>query len=341
MAYPERHGATVLKLTRYCTSPCLAAIILAGLCLAGSPAAAAPAAWIPLRKFARAHGFKDLQIRGKTVHLACRFHSLGLEGDSRRATYNGIVIWLNQPVTRYRGEWAVSARDAEKTLLPLIFPHRGLIAAGRRVIVLDAGHGGNDKGAISRRQVEEKRVTLYLARKVRDILRRQGVQVRLTREGDRYLSLDERCRMAERWDTDLFVSIHMNAAGSREAAGIETHILPPAGCPVTAQSKVEARDRLAYAGNRYDLANMYLGYALQRRLIQVSGAADRGVRRSRFYVTRNVPCPAALVECGFISNPAEEQKIIRKDYRDKLAQGIADGIANYLESVKNAHRMLQ
>ena len=321
--------------------PYLTSIVLACLCLSSAAAPAAPAAFIPLSKFARTHGFKDLKVRDKNIHMSCRFYSLALEGNSRRAIYNGTVIWLNQPITRYKGEWAVSAKDADKVLLPLIFPHRGLIAAGRRVIVLDAGHGGKDKGAVSPRQVEEKRVTLYLARKVRDILRRQGIQVRLTRDGDRYLSLEERCRMAERWDADLFISIHMNAAKSTEAKGVEIHILPPAGSPITAQSKVKASDRLAYAGNRYDLANTYLGYVLQRQLVRRSGAVDRGVRRSRFYVIRNVPCPAALVECGFITNPTEENKIISRDYRDKLAQGIADGIAEYLEAVNNAHRMLR
>lgn len=320
----------------------MAAAVLAGIFLVGHPAAAAPpAAAISLRQFARTHGFHDLKIKGKYVALACRFHAFALEGDSRRATYNGTTIWLNHPVFKIRGEWAISRIDAEKTLLPLVFPHRGLTAVGRQVVVLDAGHGGHDQGANSPRQVEEKRVTLYLARMVRDILRRQGVRVRLTRERDRYLSLDERCALAERWDADLFISIHMNAATSREADGIETHILPPAGCPVTANSKVEARDRISYAGNRFDIANMRLGYALQRRMLKTAGAGDRGVRRSRFYVIRNVPCPAALVEGGFLSNPAEEQKIIQKAYRDKLAQGIAEGILNYLEDVQRAHRMIQ
>ncbi len=330
-----------MNILRHLSRPLLAAALLAACCADVLPAAAAPAPLITLSKFARAHGFTEFKVHGKAIILACRFHSFTLEGDSRRGTYNGVTIWLNHPVTRLRGAWALSRTDADKTLLPLMFPHRGLTAAGRQVVVLDAGHGGRDKGAVSPRQVEEKRVTLYLARKVRDLLRQKGLRARLTREGDRYLSLDDRCRLAERWDADVFISIHMNAAASRDAAGIETHVLPPAGCPITAQGKVEGRDRLAYAGNRYDIANMYLGYALQRRLLQFSGAGDRGVRRSRFYVIRNVPCPAALVEGGFISNPGEEHKIIQKAYRDKLAQGIADGILNYLEAVRNAHRMMQ
>lgn len=294
-----------------------------------------------LHDFSRLHGFPDYKTHGKNISITCRFHSFILEGDSRRATYNGTTIWLNHPVAKSRGAWAISRVDANKTLLPLVFPHRGLTAVGRDLVVLDAGHGGKDKGAISPRQVEEKRVTLYLTLKVRDILRDKGVKVRLTRDADRYLSLDERCCLAERWNADLFVSIHMNAATSRDANGIETYILPPAGSPITAGGKVAARDRLTYPGNRFDSANMHLGYALQRQMLRATGAADRGVRRSRFYVIRNVSCPAALVEGGFISNPTEENKIIQKYYRDKLARGIADGILDYLESVRRAHRMMR
>ncbi len=303
--------------------------------------AAPPAKFILLKQFARTHGFVNVKEQGKTITISNRFHVFVLQGDSRRATYNGVTVWLNQPVTKLRDGWAITRVDADKSLLPLIFPHRGLTAVGRQIVVLDAGHGGKDVGATSPRQVQEKRTTLYLAQAIGDILRRKGVQVKLTRERDVYLPLSTRCVLAEKWDADLFVSIHLNSAASKTANGIETHILPPAGSPITASSKPEARDNLAYAGNRFDQANTHLGYSLQKQILQKTGAADRGVRRSRFYVIRNVSCPAALVECGFISNPAEENKIIQKAYRDKLAQGIADGILNYLESAKQAHRLTQ
>ncbi|MCA1807901.1 MAG: N-acetylmuramoyl-L-alanine amidase [Kiritimatiellia bacterium] len=289
-----------------------------------------------LNWFARRHGFTDFQVRDRTIVMARRFHSFELMGNSRQAQYNGTTIWLNHPVQADRGGWVVSDTDAENTLLALAFPHRRLQQAGYGLVVLDAGHGGHDKGAVSPRQVEEKRVNLYLARRVQHLLQQQGVRVRLTREDDRYLTLEERCARAASWKGDLFVSIHMNSAASRSAQGIETHIMPPAGAPVTADSRVTERDRLSYPGNRFDAANMLLGYNLQNNMLRATRAQDRGVRRSRFYVLRNSPCPAALVEGGFISNPEEEHNIIQQTYRDKLAEGITKGILDYLNVVRQA-----
>ena len=162
------------------------------------------------------------------------------------------------------------------------------------------------------------------------------LDVFLLRTDDRTLSLEERVVLAERLKPDVFISIHQNSAIDPDASGVETHVIPPVGSPITASGTVTARDRVSYAGNRADNANMYLGFVLQRSLVKATGAEDRGVRRSRFYVIRNLACPSALIECGFLSNSAEERKLLSGDYKDKVARSIADGVLTYVNAVKRA-----
>ena len=229
----------------------------------------------------------------------------------------------------------------DKVIIPIFYPNNSLRFENARVIILDPGHGGKDPGARDPwRSVEEKRVALYLARKVRRILKKEHITVHLTRKADYYLSLEKRCQLAKKFNADIFVSIHLNAAHSSRPKGIETHILPAAGSPITSNPEfLKARDSKTYPGNRHDAANMILGYELQKSVLKHSQGNDRGVRRSRFYVLRNMSCPAALVECGFLSNRAEAEKFIAKSYRDKLARAIAEGILAYVKKVKTAHRL--
>ena len=230
--------------------------------------------------------------------------------------------------------------DVDKMLAPLLNPSDAVKGEDYGMIVLDPGHGGQDPGACDlRRGLEEKRITLELAQRVRTTLQKCNVDARLTRSGDQTTDLDQRCLLANRWGADLFVSIHLNATANSGSSGIETHILPPAGCPITASAFVSSRDRVAFPGNRHDEANMILGYYLQKSLIKYTRLEDRGVRRSRFYVIRNVNCPAALVECGFISSRNDRTKIMTAAYRDNVVRGIAEGILTYLNMVKRAQAL--
>ncbi|MBI2440037.1 MAG: N-acetylmuramoyl-L-alanine amidase [Lentisphaerae bacterium] len=314
--------------------------VLAGLWLA-APAALAGSDnlgnAVALSKLSKSHGFVSYSTEGKNLTLKTKFSTLSLEGNTRKAKFNDTLIWLNAPVSRHWGSWSIRESDVTKTILPLLNPSKALRPENGRLVVLDAGHGGSDPGASdARRRLEEKNITLELAQSVRTMLQKYNVEARLTRGSDQTIELDERCQMANRWGADLLVSIHLNAAANTGSSGVETHILPPAGCPITASTFVGDRDRAVFPGNRHDEANMILGYQLQRSLLKFTKAEDRGVRRSRFYVIRNVNCPAALVECGFISSRSENVKIMTAAYRDNVARGIAEGIMAYLNLVKRA-----
>ncbi|MBU4211085.1 MAG: N-acetylmuramoyl-L-alanine amidase [Verrucomicrobia bacterium] len=317
--------------------------LLAGAWLAAEAASAGSFIMgdaVSLSQLSHRYNFIAYTAKGKNLALRTKFNTFTFEGDTRKVEFNNILIWLNAPVARHWGSWTIRDMDVEKTILPLINPPRALKSEGWRLVVLDPGHGGQDPGASDlRRGLEEKRIALELAQRVRTILQKYKVDVRLTRGGDQTTDLGQRCLLAHRWGADLFVSIHLNAAANANSSGIETHILPPAGCPITASAFVSSRDRVAFPGNRHDGANMVLGYYLQRSLIKYTRLEDRGVRRSRFYVIRNVDCPAALVECGFISSRNDRTKIMTSAYRDNVVRGIAEGIQTYLNMVKRAQAL--
>ena len=177
-------------------------------------------------------------------------------------------------------------------------------------IMIDPGHGGQDPGAVGPTGVQEKMITLAVAKKVADILR-SVAEVRLTREDDRALGdtkstdLTTRANMANAWGADCFVSIHCNSAGNSTAVGTETYCY-------------------ALGGQGEKLAR-----AIHTRLI-AKGLPDRGIKTADFAVLRQTKMPAALVELAFISNPTEEAMLESPAYQDRAAQAIAEGIADYM-----------
>ncbi len=316
-------------------------IISAGLLLASLTAASSGAGWpggaVPLSKLAERHTFVSYSAKGRQITLKTRFNTFLFEGETRTVRFNGTLLWLHAPVVRRWSGWMLSDADVATTILPLINPPGALRTEGCRTVLLDPGHGGDDQGASSpHRRLREKDVNLILARRVQAILMKNKVDARLTRSRDETLSLDQRCRLAGRGAADLFVSIHLNSAASHSASGVETHVLPPAGCPITAEAGAAARDKVAFAGNRHDAANTLLGYYLQRSLVKYTRLEDRGVRRSRFYVIRNVNCPAALVECGFLSNAGDSRRLADPAFQDSVARAIAEGLLTYLNKTKQA-----
>ncbi|MCC5842645.1 MAG: N-acetylmuramoyl-L-alanine amidase [Verrucomicrobia bacterium] len=291
---------------------------------------------IPLRTFARTYGFQRMNETERTYEMRGQVFTLRGETGGRRVWLNDVMIWLNQPVLVRQGHWSFSEVDLEKTLRPILQPTRFLGGAGHQVVVLDPGHGGKDAGAVSAAGLTEKAVCLDISLRVRRHLSAAGYTVYLTRHQDQYLSLEERPRRAAAWNADVFVSIHANASTNISASGIETFVLAIPGEVSTNHSTQAQPSQLAHPGNAFDEANMALGFALQRSMLAATGAEDRGVRRARFSVLRDSPAPAALVEVGFLSNPAEAAKLAAAAHRERLAQSIAQGIDLYLREVRRA-----
>jgi N-acetylmuramoyl-L-alanine amidase len=293
---------------------------------------------ISVNQMSEKYGFRAVTIRGKQITMLTKFNSLLLEGDSRKAAFNNVSVWLNGPITRRWGNWHILQVDIDRIILPLLNPNTALASEDAQIVTLDPGHGGEDQGAHSRSGIIEKKMTLELARKVRAILLQYRVDARLTRNSDQTLELEDRTNRAKSWKSSVFVSIHLNAAENSDSSGIETYVLPPPGCASTDKSSLGVYDQVNYQANQHDRANTVLSYYLQRSLLKHTAAEDRGVRRARYAVLRNSNCPAALVECGYLSNRADENKFLKPDYLDNLARGIAEGILSYLNGVKRANQ---
>ncbi len=189
--------------------------------------------YVTLNHLARHYGFPRPRPQERRVVLENDQHRLVLDRDARRAELNGVTVWLHRPVEPHRRTWRLTAADVRTVLDPVLRPARHLQEAGYQVIVLDAGHGGRDEGGRGVMGTLEKDMTLIITHKVAALLEQGGHHVYLTRQDDRYLSLEERVRMTDEVGGDLFVSIHFNTAGNAEARGTETFVLSAGGMPST------------------------------------------------------------------------------------------------------------
>ena len=189
------------------------------------------------------------------------------------------------------------------------------------LVIVDAGHGGQDGGAVAGGLIE-KDLSLTLARQVRAHLEKAGIRVRMTRDKDRFLELEERCQIAAEAKADAFVSVHLNTNPAAEIHGIETYFS-------TTQSLM-ARTAKAAARTKSTATGEQLAQIIQRQVCAATKAEDRGIKDSQLIVVMRTPCPAALVECGFLTNADEARRMKREDYQQSLAKGIAEGMVEFL-----------
>jgi len=217
-------------------------------------------------------------------------------------------------------------------------------------IVLDPGHGGDDPGAVGPSGLKEKDVVLAVAKELANLLEKEpGIEVHWSREKDRFVYLYRRAEMANQIGGNIFISIHANAAPSRTATGVETFVnsmyaedkeaalvaarenKPAEFEGISGEAKALLLDMIQ---NKYKSESNDLAHSIQKRLSEATGLEDRGVKRAPFRVLRWVAMPAVLVEIGFISNAWEESKLKKDDFRKKIAQGILDGLRDYLKKIE-------
>jgi len=173
--------------------------------------------------------------------------------------------------------------------------------------VLDPGHGGKDPGATSTMGSHEKNIVLTVSKLAALALEARGAEVRLTRSNDRFLELEDRPAVANRWKADAFVSLHADAAPNRSASGFTV-----------------------YVSRSADRASLALAKALVRRLA-ATGASSRGIRRADFRVLVHSARPAALVELGYLSNRYEAARLGKRSCQQRLASAVAGGIADFMQ----------
>jgi N-acetylmuramoyl-L-alanine amidase len=198
--------------------------------------------------------------------------------------------------------------------------------AGFPIVVIDPGHGGRDDGARGNGLIE-KDLTLDVATRTEKLLKQYGFETVMTRTDDTYVSLPERAAIANRIDNSIFVSIHFNHASA--GTGVETFYASEKVAPENAWTWVGFFNKPAPM--TADRGETLAGF-IQASIVMRTDASNRGIRGRPLYVVRHTRSPAALVECGFISNAFEARLIANEEYRDRLAKAISEGVMSYTKS---------
>jgi N-acetylmuramoyl-L-alanine amidase len=242
----------------------------------------------------------------------------------RDGTVNGVQVYFLYPMLIKNSEPYISEVDFLTCLDPLL-RYKTPVKLGMKTIMVDAGHGGSDPGAINGSH-KEKVYTLQIAKRLQTQLEKLGFRVIMTRTGDTYPTLQERAALCKKYKPDLYISIHCNSSTSKTPAGIETYRAVPVGGTETKGSKVKTEKQSA---NEFDANSSRLAYEIQKGMLAATGGTDRGTRHQAIYVIGNASCPAVLVEVGYLSNEAEVKKIASPDYQNKIVSGILAGLAGY------------
>jgi N-acetylmuramoyl-L-alanine amidase len=288
--------------------------------------------WVPLEGWGKFNEATSFSRGGDPTHPTYRLQTpngiFSVKIGSRIAEHDWLAVWLGFAPQIIGGAPHVHWLDAQRTLQPLV--HAGNYCCDHgRTIVIDAGHGGRDIGAAGLSGARtEKDYTLDWALRLQRLLSTNGWNVIMTRQSDLDLSLADRVGIADQAKADLFLSLHFNSGSpNRELAGIETYCLTPVGMPSHLTRDYEDDVRQVFPNNTFDEQNVRAAARLHRVLLQASGAQDRGVRRARFMtVLRGQNRPAVLIEGGYLSNPAEAQRIASAAYRQTLAEALARGL---------------
>ncbi len=257
----------------------------------------------------------------------------------------------------------------DTVVIPSIFANKGLFNIFRRAkrkssytrktkslsrrirtIVLDPGHGGKDPGAVGRYyKLKEKEVNLDIANRLKNILKASGIHVYLTRTRDAFIPLPERAEFASKKKANFFISLHSNASRSRWTRGFEIYYLSErtddseraleAAKDKSSNYKEIKRYDTTVKAIAYDLSfteNRKQSIGLAKSIIKTIKkkriySGRKNIRDAKFHVLKNfkTSMPAILVEVGYLSNRTEEGLLRKSSYRQKIAQGIADGILSY------------
>lgn len=285
--------------------------------LVGPPApgvvAAAPSASVPMKPVLLKSDNTEFEITPK----------------SREVMINGVKQWLAFPVHVEGTRAFISRLDLAKVIEPRLRPEKIQALRPVRTVVIDPGHGGHDRGAISKHG-REKDFALDVALRVRELLEANRYKVVMTRSSDLFIPLEERAAIANRLEDAIFVSIHFNSSNTNALArGFEIFSIAPRGAPATNDGVFSERNLREEPGNAVDLPSTALAGTIYNALLGHIPNVDRGLKHARFAVLRRCTVPAVLVECGFVSNGPESALIGSMAWRKKLAEAIVDGVDNY------------
>jgi N-acetylmuramoyl-L-alanine amidase len=296
----------------------------------------------------------DYDTVTKNISLSKDMHTVNLRIGERLTVVDGCAQNFKYPPQLYNGAVVVSSYFKQEILdtlfrnLPAKTSHIMMI----KKVVIDAGHGGKDPGAIGRRGLKEKIVSLDIALRLRQLLINDGVEVAMTRSSDVFIPLEKRVDIANKSGADLFISIHANANRVRSLKGFEVYYV---------STTVDDSSRAANAANKANLNfssscisnpssdlkailwDMIYNYN-RAESIELAGSICKttqqnldckilGIKSARFHVLKGTRIPAILIEVGFVSNYSEERFLNNSYYRQRIAEAIRDGVEGYSEDL--------
>jgi N-acetylmuramoyl-L-alanine amidase len=288
--------------------------------------------YVPLEDVATFYRMNMPASIGERFRLEAPGRSIEGADSGRNVYVNGVKYVLCFPIVTKNGHTLISAMDVVKIIEPILRPQKIKNAGTVRTVILDAGHGGIDSGATGA-MGKEKDATLDVVLRAKKLLQENGYQVRCTRLTDLFVPLEKRAQFASRHANAIFVSVHFNKSNKGEASGLETYCLAPRGVPSMDEENLSYSDYVQHAGHVNDPANIALATTVHAALVRNLGLTDRGVKRARFVVIKNITIPGILIEGGFMSGTPDARLIAAADYRQRMAKCILDGVNRYKQAV--------
>jgi N-acetylmuramoyl-L-alanine amidase len=310
--------------------------------------------YVPLVVLCNVNGIDlDYDTYARTVTLRKNAHRINLRLGDTLVLVDGAAEHLKDPVDIYNGA-VVVPHHFKDTIVDVLCKatrasfRRPFAALEIKKIIIDAGHGGNDPGAIGKSGLKEKDVNLDVAKRLVKLLRERGLNVVMTRSNDTFISLARRVEIANRADADFFISIHSNANRVRSLKGFEVYYISPRANDTrralqAVQSAVLDIDRGCFASASptlkailWDMIYTYsraesieLAKSICRNIDRDLDLRVLGIKGANFYVLKGVHIPAVLIEIGFLSNGEEERLLRSGYYRQQISEAIMQGIEDY------------
>jgi N-acetylmuramoyl-L-alanine amidase len=285
---------------------------------------------VPLEDVAAFYGLGGVRRDGHSATMELGPRSLKGSANSVEFYINRLKFNLSYPIAEHDGRLWMSRMDLTKVLEPVLRPSKIKGAESIDTIVLDAGHGGHDKGAQSAYGYE-KDFSLDVCQRTRLLLMQAGYKVVMTRNTDIFIPLHDRARYANQYSNALFISVHFNSGGA--GTGLETYTLAPRGVPSMMADGPRISDLDVCPGHVNDAENIALATATHAAMVMRSRMPDRGIKRARFVVIRDITIPGVLVECGFLSNSYDARLISTPAYRQQMATSLVQAVQNYRRAV--------
>lgn len=280
-------------------------------------------------------------------------HQVSIMAGDNLVLVDGNPLYLKNPVVIYQGVLAVPYKFKEQ-VLDILFKETPAVARAPkatsriREIVIDAGHGGHDPGAIGKAGLRERDVTLDIAKRLYNLLRSDGYSIVMTRSADVFVPLPRRVQIANNSRADLFISIHANANRVRSLSGLEVYYI--SGNPNDYRRALSAAEKeklnlagecipgpslnlrailwdMIYTNNRAE--SLGLAKVICRSINNNLNTRVIGIKGANFYVLKGTSMPGLLVEIGFLSNSNEERMLRNSSYRQQIASAIAGAVEDY------------